>query len=462
MSLADAIIEQQYDQVQAYVRSGASLNVLDEYGFTPLIEAAIADNIEIATVLINAGANVNLQDATGGSALHWAAENNNIALATLLLERGANPNTYTFAGQPALVMPVLRQQTAMKKLFIKHGAYLDFAQDYINAKLLGHMYELVGTADILAPNKQYVELDFEGFFLEFSLAIIAESLTQFQNHFASRQWRRYSQMIHLMIDVLNRAAQLIKYQQYRINIDKHRAIIDSLIQQEPLVIPIGYEGHAITFIKIGDILVKCDRREDSRLFDNVYLYHINNPSLMTIDFIRNLIYQKKSHDFVNEQLPALLDLQPITELKVAAQISGNCSWANVEACIPALFFLFFSRLQDFESNIPRYKSIALKFFKEWREWNKDRALNLCIQSFKHANPVRQACKAEILAAILYQSCREDNALNETRIEEILQVLSDPRYKHILLNYVKSYCYEDQSDEGQQFMRILKKYNVPLR
>ncbi len=462
MSLADAIINEQMDQVQANLRAGAPLNVLDEYGFTPLIEAAIADNIDIAASLIDHGANVNLQDATGGSALHWAAENNNVRLAKLLFARGANPNTYTFAGQPALVMPLLRQQHTMKQLFLDHGAHLEFAQDYINAKLLGHMYELVGTADIIAPNKQFVELDFEGFYLEFSLAIIAESLTQFKNHFASRDWRRYVQFMQIIIDTLARAAQLIKYQQYQTNLAKHKAEIDALIQQEPLIIPIGYEGHAITFIKVGDVLIKCDRREDSRLYDNVFLYNINNRAFASVHFIKNLIYSKKSSEFVNEQLPTLLNLTPITEIKVAAQISGNCSWANVEACIPALFFLLFSQQPDFDKQPARYKTIALNFFKQWREWNKDRALNLCIQSLQHANPIRSACKAEILAAILYQSCREDNALNETRIEDILNVFSDPRYKPILINYVKSYCYEDQSEEGKHFMQILKKHDITLR
>ncbi len=462
MSLADAIIEEQIDQVQAYLRAGAPVNAFDEYGFTPLIEAAIADNIKIVKSIIDAGANVNLQDATGGTALHWAAENNNLALAKLLFQRGANPDSYNFSGQPALVMPLLRQQNEMKKLFLEAGAHLEFAQDFINAKLLGHMFELVGTADILAPNHQFVELDFEGFFLEFSLAIIAESLEQFKNHFAAREWRRYIQFIQVMIDVLGRAAQLIKYQQYRTNITKHQAEINALIKQEPLIIPIGYEGHAITFIKIGDILVKCDRREDSRLYDNVFLYQINNSHIMSVDFISSLIYKKKSSEFVNEQLPALLNLTPLTEIKVAAQISGNCSWANVEACIPAMFFLLFSNQPDFEKQGARYKTIALNFFKQWREWNKDRALNLCIQSLKQANPVRKACKAEILAAILYQSCREDNALNETRIEDILNVFSDAQYKPILLNYVKSYCYEDQSEEGQHFMRMLKKHGFVLR
>lgn len=462
MSLADAIIEEQIDQIKIYLSHGAPLDVFDEYGFTPLIEAAIADNFEIAKLLIDSGANVNLQDATGGSALSWAAENNNLKLAQYLFERGANPNTYTFAGQPALVMPLLRQQQAMKELFLKNGAHLEFAQDYINTKLLGHMFELVGTANIIAPNRQFVEVDFEGFFLEFSLAIIAESLMQFKNHFAARSWRRFIPFTQMCIDVINRAARLIKYQQYRTNIEKHRAEIDALIQQEPLIIPIGYEGHAITFIKVGDILVKCDRREDSRLFDNVYLYRIQNTRLATVDFIRNMIYKKKSHAFVNSELPHFLQLTPITELKVPAQISGNCSWANVEACIPALFFLLFSQQPDFEEKISHYKSVSLKFFKNWREWNKDRALNLCIQSLKNANPIRIACKLEILAAILYQSCQDDNALNATRIEDILQLFAEARYKPILLNYVRSYCYEDHSPEGRHFLQMLKAHDVPLR
>ncbi|MCD6039675.1 MAG: hypothetical protein K0S27_1075 [Gammaproteobacteria bacterium] len=462
LSLADAIIEGQLDQMRLLLQSGAPVNTLDEYGFTPLIEAAIANNKEMIASLIEHGADVNLQDATGGTALHWAAENNNIHIAKLLLAQRANPNAYTFAGQPALVMPLLRQQHPIKKLFLHYGAHLEFAQDFINAKLLGHLFELVGTANIVSPDYRFVELDFEGFFLEFSLALIAESLAQFKNHFAARDVRHYMQFTQIIIDVIHRAARLMKYQQYQTDITQHRSEIDALIQQEPLIIPIGYEGHAITFIKVGDILVKCDRREDSRLFDNVFLYKINNMALVSIHFIRNLIYQKKSGAFVNEELPRLLDLIPITEIKVPAQISGNCSWANVEACIPALFFLLFSQAPDFQNEIARYKTIALNFFKKWREWNKDRALNLCIQSFKQADAVRKACKAEILAAILYQSCREDNALNATRIEDILAVFSHLQYKHILLNYVKSYCYEDQSEEGKRFMQMLKNYGVGLR
>jgi len=456
-TLADAIIENQVEQVIAYLRYGADLNAVDEYGFTPLIEAAIADNYQLAKLLIDHGANVKLQDMTGGTALHWAAENNNIELTKLLLENGADPNAYTFAGQPVLVMPLLRQQQTLKKLLVKYKANIEFAQDYINAKLLGHMFELVGTADIIDLKNNFVEIDFEGFYLEFSLAIIAEALDQFKNHFAARELRRYTQFSTIIVETINRAARLIKFQQYRVDTKKYITDINHLFQQEPLLIPIGYEGHAITFIKMGNILVKCDRREDSRLYDNVMFYHVGRLEQLTEKFIYQLIYEKQSGDFINTELHKILDLQPITQIKVAAQISGNCSWANVEACIPAIFFLLFSQYQDFQENMSRYKNIALNYFQKWREWNKDRALNFCIQRFKEADSLRKACKGELLAAILYQSCHENNPDDMNRIESILEVLNTTQYKYILQNYVKTYCYEDMSEEGVRFLQMLKNH-----
>jgi hypothetical protein len=263
----------------------------------------------------------------------------------------------------------------------------------------------------------------------------------------------------LIINVIYRAAQLAKYQQYRIDIEKYNIQINDLFSQEPLLLPIGYEGHAITFIKAGNILVKCDRREDSRLYDNVMFYRIGRLDQLTFEFIKNLIYVKQTSDFINVDLHTILDLQPITELKVTAQISGNCSWANVEACIPALFFLLLFQAEDFKENISRYKNMALSYFNQWREWNKSRALNFCIQSFKSSDSIRRACKAEILAAILFQCCKQDSPKDIERIESIIEVLNTNEYRYVLQNYIRSYCYEDFSDEGKRFLQMLKNYGV---
>ena len=462
MTLADAILSENLSNVEQTLSMTANINDIDEYGFTPLIEAAIVDRVDIAALLLNYGARVTLEDMTGATALHWAAENSNTQLAQLLLQYRADPNAYNLAGQPVLVMPLLRQKAAIKKLLVDHGAKLEFAQDFINTKLLGHMFELVGTANIIDPYHRYVEIDFEGFFLEVTLGLIADSLGQYKNHFAARHARRQSGIAQVMVDVINRAATLIKYQQYRVNTAQYQQEIDRLILQEPLLIPVGYEGHAITFIKFGSLMVKCDRREDSRLYDNIVIYQITQPQNYTAQFVRYMMYEKQSHEFINREINEILGLTPITELKIAAQVSGNCSWANVEACIPTLHFLLSSHQPDFVDNIAHYKSQALHYFRQWRDWGRNRGLRTLIQSMRGVDSVRRVCKAEILAAVLYQCCNSTEITNREHIEIILEVLLQPEFEYILKNYVRSYCYEDASEEGRTFLRMLKDYGYNPR
>jgi hypothetical protein len=461
-SLADEIIDQNVDNIRRILQLGFDVNDVDEYGFTYLIEAAIANNIEIGELLIAHGANVNLLDSTGNSALYWTVENNNLEFTRLLLERGADSNTYNFSGQPVMTMPLLRRQSTMKKLLREFGARAEFAQDYVNTKLLGHMFELVGTANLVSPRNEFIEMDFEGFFLEFSVGVIADSLKQFSNHYGARKLRRYSNYTQLVVAALERVSQLVKFMQYNVNVSAHQDEIDRLLRQEPLIMPIAYEGHAVTFIKTGNILAHCDRREDSRHYDPIMIYQVNNSRLFNLDFVRNFIFEKKSDHFVNEELIPVLGLQKLTELQVEAQISGNCSWANVEATIPTLLFILFLTAPDAQQNMQQYKSIALDYFHQWREWNKSRALRFCLQSFNEDDSIRNMCKAEVLAAILFQRCRVENFTDQERIELIMPVLMQPPYKHVLDNYVRVYCYESFAEEGVRFLQMIKRFGYSER
>lgn len=462
LTLADAILQEDSDAVRKILRYGVDVNEIDEYGFTPLIETAIVDNTKFTKILLDHGADPNTQDVTGGTALQWAAENNNLALSKLLLENRANPNAYNFSGQPVLVMPTLRRQSQLRQLLLSAGADPVFAQDYINTKLLGHMFELIGMADIVSPDNKFVDVDFEGFYLEITIGLISEALAQFQNHFAARQLRRYSGLSQYIVETLDRASMLTRYQQYRVDYHKHQSQINSLMQKEPLIIPVGYEGHAITFIKRGNIWVKCDRREDSRLYDNVMFYHIRNMKNASPEFLQKLMFEKHSNDFVNNELDHILGLEPITELKIEAQISGNCSWANVEACIPALFFLVMMQMNEDTKAIAHYKTLSLNYFHRWREWNKDRALHYCIQSYREGDAIRKACKAEILAAILFERCRGNNPKENERMELILSVLLKSPYEYILHNYLRIYYYEGYTEEGKQFYAMLKDHGFQTR
>lgn len=454
MTLVDAILKEDIASVRYFLRY-EDVNQLDVYGFRPLTEAAIMENIEISELLLQQGADPNLRDGAGGTALHWAAENNNLALCRLLLSAKADPNACNLSGQPVLAMPTLRQQTALRQLLVQSGADERFVQDYINTKLLGHVFELIGFASIVDPKNQFVQVDFEGFFLEVTIGLVANALSQFQNHFAAREFRRFSGVAHLIVGALQRASELIRYQQYRVDIRKHVTRIRELINQEPIVIPVGYEGHAISFIKYGDVLVKCDRREDSRLYDNIMFYRIGNIANFNIDLVGQMIYVKQDSQFINQELDHILNLQPITELKIEAQVSGNCSWANMEAVIPALFFLILMQMNKNESGYSHYKTLALNYFHRWRQWNRERSLHFCIQSYREGDVLRKATKAEILAALLFQLSSSSNATDRKWVEDILAILIGSPYEYILQNYLRIYYYESYTEEGRRFYELLR-------
>jgi hypothetical protein len=320
----------------------------------------------------------------------------------------------------------------------------------------------VGHGTIVDPHNNIVEVNFEGFFLEITLGIIYDALVQFQHHFAGRQMRRYAGLATLIANIIRNSERLARFQQYRVDIRKHMKTIDGLLKEKPLMLPVAYEGHAITFIQLGDIWVKCDRREDSRLFDHIVFSKVNRPDRLTNDFYKSMLYVGQSDVFVNQELDNYLGLTPITELKIEAQISGNCSWANVEATIPSLFFLLLSHVDTDASNMEKNKAQALHFFHSWRDWNKKRALDFCIQRFHEGDSIRKACNAEILAAILFQRCNINDTADTTRIETILRVLLNSKYDYLLRNYLHTFYFQRPTEQGKRFYDLLKHYGFSTK
>lgn len=460
MNLSDAIIHGTPETVQSAINIGAELNELDAYGYTPLIQTCIVNNIEMAKIVLAAKADVNFTDLTGRSALHWAADNNNFELCKLLLKQGADPNSYTRAGQSVLVMPVLRHQEKLKTLLYEHGAKLSFAQDFINGKLLGHRYELEGRVDIVDTKKTFIEIELEGFYLEFSLAIVFQSLMDFKINFGGKHLAKYFNKMEVIISALQNAEELIKYQHYLVDLRSHEQRIKQLLHHVPLVIPVIYEGHAINFIALGSYLVRIDRGAYGRDNGTVIVYEMNNPNRLSNEFIKNLIYKRQYRDYIDNGLVNDLGLRALKILPISEQVSGNCSWANVEAVVPTMMFLLL--LQE-SGDVDDAEKQAIYFFEEWVSWDNNRALTFCIQSFlRIEDKARKATKAALMAAILFQKYKFNDPHQREHADKIMKIFRrNPEYQYILKCYEEVFQYDKETDFFTNFSAFMDYYEIDL-
>jgi hypothetical protein len=457
MNLADIIIHGTKDQLMSAVQSGADVNAMDDYGFTPLIETTIVNDIDKARIILDANADVHETDMSGGTALHWAVENNNIPLCELLLKHKACANAYNKAGQPVLLNPILRQQNDLKVLLYQYGAKLKFAQDYINTKLLGHRFELTGHVDIVGPQKKFVEIDLEGFFLEFTLNVITHSMMEYLNHFSSRHHRKHFPMLQYITHAMQNASELIKFQQYQVQLSKHEHTIHDLLDNKLKIIPVNFEGHAITLVSYEDLLAICDRRNEYDVADSIGIFRLAHPERLDNHFIKMLIFEKKDQQFITNDLPHFLGLQLLSHYPVSKQIAGNCSWANVEAALPAALAILSIDFENEASPMISREHISFTIFRDWREWDKDRALHFCIESFYDASAARKASKLALLANILFQRCSIMHQQDLIRAKKIIRVLKTPGYEYIMKSYQQIYEYNKKTSHGYNFKQLVELF-----
>ena len=462
-TLADAIIKGSVSDVIKIARTNDHLNFIDEYGYTPLIETCIMDDIEKTKVILECKPDLQFPDLIGHSALHWAVDNNNIPLCKLLLDHGANPNAYTIAGMPVLVRPLLRDQKELKELLIQYGAKLIFANDFINAKMLGHRFELKGYVDIVNADGKFVEISLEGFILEFTIEALRKSLVDFRNNFAARQWEREFVKLRTIMGALTRSSRLTRFQHYNIDYKKHMDHITPWIEEDPLIIPVAQEGHAMTLVRAGNILAICDRAmhphqaiTNTEVENKVKIYYMNKPWKLSPKMVSELIYVRQEMAAFHHSLHANLGLQEIGSMPFRAQIAGNCSWANIEACIPTLFYMLcMNNPGKSGEQLLKDKTEAMELFHDWEKWDQQRSLDYFILSFKEADQIRKKAIAEILCAVLFESCSAEKKEDHPLIKKIVPILKTKGLEYISESYMTAYYRHQKTESGENFRRMMR-------
>ncbi|KAM0328773.1 hypothetical protein ACHAQA_005186 [Verticillium albo-atrum] len=112
--------------LKGFVAQGVNINGQDEAGYTALICATRANQIDAVQYLLSAGAEINVRDSHGGKrkpAVFHAAECGHVALAELLITTGADiRGSSPWSGQPFFIEIANSDKMDVLKLFLDHGA----------------------------------------------------------------------------------------------------------------------------------------------------------------------------------------------------------------------------------------------------------------------------------------------------------------------------------------------------
>ena len=111
------------DLVARLIKAGADVNAMNDYGSTPLGEAAVTGDAAVIKRLLDAGANAGAPGKDGETPLMVVARGGNVEAARLLLDHGADVNAQeAWRGQTALIWAAAQKQPEMVRLLLKRGA----------------------------------------------------------------------------------------------------------------------------------------------------------------------------------------------------------------------------------------------------------------------------------------------------------------------------------------------------
>lgn len=459
MSLSKEILEGTYAGVERLLAQRAEVNIVDEYGYTPLIHACATNRFDLVQLLLKHNADPNIMDMSGSTALHWAVDNNNIEISNSLLKFGANPNAYSENGQPILFYPLLRKNRMLIQMLLEKGANIDFAKDYIQAKLLGHRFELKGTTDIINAEGYFLPIDLEGFYLEFTIQVICESLERFISSYVARRMDIHEFELKQIVKAFQNAARLRDFKHFSINVEASKSQIYPHLDVDLLLLPVSYRGHAITFIKHGEFFAKCDRGVE-KMTTPITIHHIGNPKPLTHEFMIKLLYERQTERSIKYELVKMLALEPYAKLPIRHQVTGNCSWANSESSVPTmLYMLLHDKIRD-KSKVDALVKEIMAFYRTWLEWDKDRAIEDWVLDFEKISFARQKSKAALLGAVLFQG-NANNPYDIERAKKIMKILTRKEFQYVLKIYANIFVRGAKTSQGKAFTQLVEASGYKL-
>lgn len=108
-----------YHLVYYFTELGADVNIPNNEKITPLHYGVEYNNVKIVKLLLANEANIDARDAIQECPLHWAGWTGNYEVAKLLLKHGASPYAKNNTGVTPLDLSIRQEHQKLEKLFKK-------------------------------------------------------------------------------------------------------------------------------------------------------------------------------------------------------------------------------------------------------------------------------------------------------------------------------------------------------
>eukprot|EP00966_Prymnesium_polylepis_P051183 1184768-Prymnesium_polylepis.1 len=108
--------------VSALLRYGASINIVDRFGRTPLLEAVLSGKDHTAELLLQHRAQLGLREREVAVKLCDAANDSDHAMIRRYLDAGANPNASDYDGRSCLMLAAAGGNLGICRLLLERGA----------------------------------------------------------------------------------------------------------------------------------------------------------------------------------------------------------------------------------------------------------------------------------------------------------------------------------------------------
>jgi ankyrin repeat protein len=133
---------------------GAAVDSRAQDQATPLINAALGDQLAIAELLLSKGADVMARNSGGFTPLHAAAYSGSVAVAKLLLEKGAVlDDTDNKSGVTPMMVAGEENNVAVAEFLIAQGADINHAEKHGYLPITRAVWK--DNKDIVALYKQH-------------------------------------------------------------------------------------------------------------------------------------------------------------------------------------------------------------------------------------------------------------------------------------------------------------------